>query len=227
MDEDLRIDYHGWGLFELLNPFGLMCGLVSLSMLVGHGAVYLTSKTSGLVAERALWIAKRAPFVTAGLFALAGIWIAFGVQGYKITSEIVSDGPSNPLMKTVELVTGSWLYNYALHPWMIFAPLIGFAGMFGAARLSAMHRSGLAFFASSAGIFGIVATAGVSLFPFLLPSSLQPNASLTVWDASSSAGTLFVMLCATLVFLPIILLYTILAHFVMRGRVGPADAGYH
>ena len=76
---------------------------------------------------------------------------------------------------------------------------------------------------SSLAILGIIATVGLSMFPFLLPSSLNPVASLTVWDASSSQMTLFIMLVVTLVFLPIILLYTAWVYRVMRGRVTSAS----
>jgi cytochrome bd ubiquinol oxidase subunit II len=73
--------------------------------------------------------------------------------------------------------------------------------------------------AGALGIFGIIATAGVSLFPFLMPSDIAPGASLTVWDASSSRLTLFVMLLATLIFLPIVLFYTAIAFRTLRGVV--------
>jgi cytochrome d ubiquinol oxidase subunit II len=73
--------------------------------------------------------------------------------------------------------------------------------------------------ASALGIVGIIATAGVSMFPFLLPSNIAPAASLTVWDASSSRLTLFVMLVATLIFLPIVLIYTSIAFRLLRGTV--------
>jgi cytochrome d ubiquinol oxidase subunit II len=68
-------------------------------------------------------------------------------------------------------------------------------------------------------VASVIATAGLSTFPFLLPSSLDPNASLTVWDASSSRLTLLIMLGVTLVFLPIILCYTAWVYRVLRGRV--------
>jgi cytochrome d ubiquinol oxidase subunit II len=76
-----------------------------------------------------------------------------------------------------------------------------------------------AFIASAIGIAGIIATPGLAMFPFILPSSSQPNGSLTVWDASSSRGTLQLMLLVTLVLLPIVILYTGWVYRVMRGRV--------
>ena len=223
MDQDLRILYEGSGLFELLNPFGLLCGIVSLAMLVSHGAAYLSLKTSGEVAERSRTIAATLPLATAALFALAGVWVAFGIAGFKITSAPIADGPSNPLLKTVTMESGRWLANYAGHPWLLAAPLLGIAGALGLSLASRAKRPALAFVASAVSIFGIVSTAGVSMFPFLMPSSLQPAAGLTVWDASSSRLTLFVMLVATLVFLPIVLVYTGAVFRILRGPVTAAQ----
>jgi cytochrome d ubiquinol oxidase subunit II len=102
---------------------------------------------------------------------------------------------------------------------MIAAPVIGIVGPLLALLLTQSRKAGLAFIVSGVGILGIVATAGVSMFPFLMPSNIMPAASLTVWDASSSQLTLFVMLICTLVFLPIVLLYTGFVYRVMRGTV--------
>jgi len=99
------------------------------------------------------------------------------------------------------------------------APVLAVLGS-AVASLALNFRWGTtALVASSVAIFGIIATVGLSIFPFLLPSSLAPNDSLTVWDASSSQMTLFIMLLATLVFLPIVLGYTFWAFRVMRGTV--------
>ena len=153
------------------------------------------------------------------LFALGGLWVAFGMDGYVVTSVIDGNAAINPLGKTVALVHGGWVSNYGLYPWMIVAPVLGFLGLIGAV-LGLQMRIGVAtLVASSTAIFGIITTAGLSLFPFLLPSSTMPVASLTLWDASSSQLTLWVMLLATLVFLPIILLYTSWVFRVMRGPV--------
>jgi len=221
IDSDLRVLYEGGGLFELLNPFGLLCGLVSLAMLSTHGAVYLTVKAEGPVKERAAAFVRIGALATVALFVIAGFWVAFVLSGYAITGAVSSNGPSNPLLKTVALVRGQWLQNYGTYGWMLLAPALGIAGPLLTIWLTAGKRSGLAFVTSAAGILGIISTAGVSMFPFLMPSSIMPAASLTVWDATSSHLTLFVMLLATLIFLPIVLAYT---GFVFRVLKGPVTA---
>ena len=221
IDSDMRVLYEGGGLFELLNPFGIMCGLVSVAMLTTHGAVYLTVKAEGPVKERAAAYVRIGALVTVVLFILAGIWTAFGLKGYAITSAIAVDGPSNPLLKTVTQVRGQWFANFGTYKWMMLAPALAIVGPLATLMFTASRRHGLAFVTSAIGILGIISTAGVSMFPFLLPSDIMPSASLTVWDATSSQLTLFVMLVATLIFLPIVLAYT---GFVFRVLKGPVTA---
>lgn len=218
LDRTLRPFYHG-NFFQLLTPFALLCGLVSLSMLVVMGAVVIAKRTDGAVAERATRYGQWAALAAIVLFALAGVWIAFGIEGYVITSAVVTDAPSNPLTKTVVREVGGWMSNYSAHPWTIIAPVLGFGGMALAGLGLRFRRNLIAVLAAGAGVSGIVATAGLSLFPFFLPSSYNPAASLTVWDASSSQLTLFVMLIATLFFLPIIVMYTTWVFKVISGPV--------
>jgi cytochrome d ubiquinol oxidase subunit II len=217
-DPDLRASYQ-ITLLGLLNPFGLLCGLVSVAMLVMHGAAYLDVKAGEPVAGRARRAGGVAAIATLVLFALAGLATAFLIRGYVITSAIDPAGPSNPLGKTVVTQTGAWLANYGAHPWMLAAPALGFAGALSAFFLFKAARPVLTWVATSASVAGIVATAGVSMFPFLLPSSSSLSSSLTVWDASSSRLTLGVMLAATVVFVPIVLAYTAWVFRVLRGRV--------
>src|SRR5262249_35808466 len=101
-------------------------------------------------------------------------------------------------------------------------PGLGLAAPLLALFLTRIRWRGPAFIASALGIFGIIATAGASMFPFLMPSNIAPGASLTVWDASSSQLTLFVMLLATLIFLPIVLVYTSIVFRALRGPVSVA-----
>ncbi|HSV24477.1 MAG TPA: cytochrome d ubiquinol oxidase subunit II, partial [Xanthobacteraceae bacterium] len=186
IDSDLRVMYQGSGLFELLNPFGLLCGLLSAAMLATHGAVYLTLRTDSTVQARARDAAMAGAATTIILFAVAGLWVWLGIDGYAITGAITPDGPSNPLLKTVVRQPHQWFDNYATHRWTIAAPVLGFLGPLLALLLTMARWRGVAFVASAIGIFGIIATAGVSMFPFLMPSDIAPAASLTVWDASSS-----------------------------------------
>ncbi|TWB40960.1 cytochrome d ubiquinol oxidase subunit II [Nitrospirillum viridazoti] len=221
-DADLRVTYTG-GFLGLLNPFALLCGLVSLAMVIMHGAVYLAVKTDGQVAARARGVVPWAVLAMLVLFSLAGAWIALGIDGYAVTSAVVADGPSNPLMKTVERAPGTWLENYRRLPLSLIVPALAYVGALATWGLIRAERVGLAFITSSLAVAGVVGTAGVSAFPFLLPSSSDPASSLTVWDASSSHTTLQIMLVATLVFMPLILAYTAWVFRVLRGPVRAQD----
>jgi cytochrome bd ubiquinol oxidase subunit II len=221
-DADLRAHYD-ITLWTLLNPFALLCGLVSLAMTIMHGAAYLALKAGEPVARRARGYGQVAAGAVILLFALAGIVTATMIDGYRVTSAFVADGPSNPLAKTVVREPGAWLSNYGEHPWMLLAPILGLLGALAAIPLLRGNRRVAAFIATALSVFGIVATAGVSMFPFLLPSSTTPNASLTVWDSSSSAFTLGLMLVAALIFVPLILAYTGWVFRVLRGPVTVED----
>jgi len=218
-DGDLRM-HSTITLFSLLNPFALLVGLVSLSMIVLHGAVWLNLKTDAAVKARAHTIIPYAALVFAILFALAGFWLS-RLQGFQIAGQIAYDGPSNPLNKTVTLVPGGWFANAALYPALWLTVAAAYLGALGAVLLRA--RPGLAFIASALVPFGTIATAGTALFPFLMPSSSEPNQSLTVWDASSSLLTLAITLAAVVIFLPIVLAYTAWVYRVMRGPVRADD----
>jgi cytochrome d ubiquinol oxidase subunit II len=223
-DDTLRPSYHG-SFFGLLLPFALLCGLVSVAMLVAHGAAMLALKTSGAIFERARIYGRVASIVTIVLFALAGLWVAYGLDGYVVTSVQDPLGPSNPLAKEVARSTGAWLGNYGTHPWMMIAPALGFLGSLVAVAGFSARGAWAAFLGTAAAVFGVIATAGLSLFPFLLPSSLDPHMSLTVWDASSSRLTLWIMLLVTGFFLPIIVVYTSFVYWVMRGKVTDDHVG--
>ncbi|WP_107340556.1 cytochrome d ubiquinol oxidase subunit II [Agrobacterium pusense] len=219
LNDDLRIFYDGTTLFELLNPYAILCGLVSVAMLVMHGAAWLVLKTDGPVAARARSFGAVAALATTVLFALGGVLLWLGIDGYRFTSEVVTDGPSNPLSKTVEIATGVWFSNYAAHPWMMLAPALGLVFPLVALLLLTLRREVMALLASSLAIFGIISTVGLTMFPFILPSSVDPKSSLTVWDASSSHMTLFIMLVVALIFIPIIVAYTSWVYRVLWGKV--------
>ncbi|MDE4275068.1 cytochrome d ubiquinol oxidase subunit II [Phaeobacter gallaeciensis] len=222
---DLMPMYEGsfYGKFlGLLRPFAVLAGVVSFSMLLMHGAAWLTLKTEGVIAERARRIGTVAGMVAAGGYVLAGLWLAVGIDGFALVNDVVPNGPSNPLYSQVTR-EGSWLAAYVARPWIVVAPLMGFAGIAMAIRgLKAGHEVSTLLWSKMA-ITGIVASVGLTMFPFILPSTVDPNSSLTVWDASSSHQTLFIMLVVTAIFMPLILAYTAWVYKVLWGKVTEAD----
>jgi cytochrome d ubiquinol oxidase subunit II len=221
-DDTIKATYTG-GFFGLLNPFAILTGLVSVGMLLLHGAVWLQLKTTDELRERSRGVAVVLGLATAALFGIAGIWLAMGIDGYVITSEVVGDAASNPLTKTVVREEGAWLANYGKYPLMMLAPAIGLLAPLAAVVLSLRKHEGWAFVASSLTIAGIILTAGFSMFPFMMPSSTHPSMSLTLWDASSSHYTLGVMFYVAALFVPLILGYTAWSFYVMHGRLREED----
>ena len=217
-DDTLRSFYTG-SFWALLNPFALLCGVVSLSMLMMHGAVYLQLRSDGVVQVRAQNAALITGIICALAFALAGVWIGYGIDGYLITSTQDVNVALNPLTKTVEKSAGAWLRNYQIYPWMLLAPTAGFIGILLALFNARLNNERTAFLFSSIAIAGIILTAGFSMFPFIMPSSSHPISSLTLWDAVSSQKTLGIMFVVTIIFLPLIMIYTSWVFRVLRGKV--------
>lgn len=220
-DDSMRIFYEG-GLLGLLNPFALATGVLSVLMLAVHGALWLGLKASGAVRARAGMLALWMIPVVGALFMVLGVLVHLWLPGYVITSALVTDGPSNPLLKEVALVAGGWAINYERYPWFWTAPVMGVGGLLVAWFALVKQVDWLAFVGSKLSIAGIITTVGLSMFPFILPSSLDPSASLTVWDSSSSELTLLIMLVATAIFMPLILAYTAWVFKVLFGRVTEA-----
>jgi len=215
---DMHIYYDGT-FFGLLNPFALLCGLLSVAMLAMHGAAWLQLKTEGAVADRARGYGSIAALLTVLLYAVAGFLLWKFVDGYRVTSSLPPDGPSNPLLKTVEAHASAWFANYEAYPLLYIVPGLGLAGAL-LAWVGFRARSELmTLIASALSIAGIILSVGVSMFPFILPSSADPRASLTVFDSSSSHLTLFIMLVVTAIFIPIIVAYTSWIYHVLRGKV--------
>lgn len=205
----------------LLRPFALLAGVVSLAMLLMHGAAWLSLKAEGKVAERARHIGTRAGIIAAAGYAIAGLWLAVGIDGFSL-GEVAPNGPSNPLYSEVTR-TGSWLAAYAVRPWIAIAPVMGFVGITLAVLGLRAGREVSTLLWSKLGIFGIVSSVGLTMFPFILPSTLDPRSSLTVWESSSSHQTLFIMLVCTAIFMPLILLYTAWVYKMLWGKVTEAQ----
>ena len=220
-DTDLRVAYHG-SFFALLNPFAVLCGLVSVSMLAAHGAAFVKMKTDDVIARRASLALRIASLAAVALFLIAGVLVATVIGGYQIVDAAPFDTVANPLLKSVVGAPGLWLTNYSTYPWTVAAPLIGVVGGVLALLFAKSRFEKSVFICTGLMIVGVILTAGFSMFPFIMPSSLDGRSSLTVWDSTSSQMTLQIMLIAVIIFLPIILIYTSWVYRVMRGKVTAA-----
>lgn len=219
LDSTLRSTYTG-NFWQLLNPFGLLAGLVSLSILMLHGGTWLMMRADGAVAERSRRAAQLFALVFLLCFCGAGLWLWLGnIQGLVIASAFDANSGLNPLSKTVVQGNAGWLANYSSYPPSMLAPLAGIFGALLALVAASGRKAGWAFLGSSLAITGTLCTAGFALFPFIMPSSIDPASSLTVWDAVSSHKTLGIMLVAAAIFVPLILCYTLWSYVKMWGKV--------
>lgn len=217
-DEFMRPYYTG-SFWQLLNPFALLAGVISLLMVIMHGAVWLQARTVDSLEWRCSRVAMVSSIALLILFALAGIWVAKGLDGYIIMLMPDAGSSFTPEMKQVMTQSGAWMQNYDLYPWMMWAPTIALLAMAGVFLASRAGKSALAFISSSLALTGVILTAGFSMFPFVMPSSTDVNSSLTLWDATSSELTLKIMFWVAVIFVPIILLYSFWTYRKMWRRL--------
>jgi cytochrome d ubiquinol oxidase subunit II len=192
-------DYAGT-FFGLLNPYALVIGLTGLAMLTTHGGLYLTIKAEHDLADRARSWAQRAWWAYIALAAVGTIWTLVG----------------QPHL----------LRNYLAYPVLFVLPVAAVAAIVATRLWSKQGKDTKAFVASSVGIAGLMATAGVGLFPNLVPALGAPERSLTAFNASSSQTTLTAMLVVALVGMPLVLLYTAFIYRTFRGKVQLDEHSY-
>jgi len=217
-DEFMRPYYTGTFL-QLLNPFSLLVGVISLTMVVMHGATWLQMRTLDGLEAKARSTAKLTSLLLFVLFGAAGLWLANSIDGFVIEMMPDPNSAFTPDQKQVSQQAGAWLTNYSLYPWMITAPVLGFLGAVIVYLSSHKDRAVLAFIGSSLAIIGIILTAGFSMFPFVMPSSTDINSSLTLWDAASSELTLKIMFWVAVIFIPLITAYSLWTYSKMWRRL--------
>ena len=218
LNELSQVTYTG-SFFALLNPFALLCGVLSLAMLVTHGANWLQMKTTAELRNRARAITQIGALVTLITFVLAGVWLSFK-EGYVVTTVLDHFAPSSPASgKEVAVEVGAWFKNFNETPALWIFPALVVIGALLNVVASKANRCGFAFFFSVLTMAGVIITAAVSMFPFVMPSSTHPAQSLLMWDATSSELTLTLMFYLALVFVSISLLYTIWSYYKMFGRL--------
>ena len=214
----MRSFYTG-SFWALLNPFALLCGAVSVAMLVFHGGVYLMHRTEGIVYARTRKTLIYSALITLVLFSIGGVWVA-GMEGFVVAAGTLDPGGlPNPLGKEVVQQAGAWLLNYQHWPLTMLVPVLAYVGMLAALLLARAGKTLLAFVCSALSVASVIGTFAVSMFPFILPSSSDLRSGLTVWDATSSHLTLTVMFFAIILIMPVVVTYTGWAFNVMRGKV--------
>ncbi|CAX58835.1 cytochrome d ubiquinol oxidase subunit II [Erwinia billingiae] len=218
MDEYLRLFYTG-NFFQLLNPFALLAGIVSLTMILTQGATYLQMRTVGELHVRSRLAAQISALVMVVCFVLAGVWVMYGIDGYAVTSVLDHNAASNPLGKEVVREAGAWMVNFNKTPLLWIIPALGVVLPLLTILCSRLEKGAWAFVFSSLTLACVILTAGVAMFPFIMPSSTMPNMSLTMWDSTSSLLTLKIMTVAAIIFVPIILAYTTWCYYKMFGRL--------
>ena len=202
---------------------GLLAGVVSVGMIITQGATYLQMRTVGELHLRTRATAQVAALVTLVCFALAGVWVMYGIDGYVVKSTMDHYAASNPLNKEVVREAGAWLVNFNNTPILWAIPALGVVLPLLTILTARMDKAAWAFVFSSLTLACIILTAGIAMFPFVMPSSTMMNASLTMWDATSSQLTLNVMTWVAVVLVPIILLYTAWCYWKMFGRITKED----
>ncbi|MBX4132152.1 cytochrome d ubiquinol oxidase subunit II [Frischella sp. Ac48] len=224
-DEFMRVSYEG-NFFGLLNPFALLAGIISLMLIVTQGGAWLQLKTTGELYLKARKATQISALILIIAFIIAGIWVVFGLHGYEITSVMDHYADSNPLFKSVTTDT-SWLNNFKVLPILWAIPLLAIVMPMLTIILSGKDKNGWVFLTSSLTIACVLMTFAITTFPFIMPSSIMPDASLTIWDATSSHLTLNIMFWVVMIFLPIILLYTTWAYIKMFGRINKSYIEKH
>ena len=218
LDEYMRLFYTG-NFFQLLNPFALLAGIVSLTMILTQGATYLQMRTVGELHVRSRLAAQISSLVMMICFVLAGVWVMKGIDGYVVTSVLDHNAASNPMGKEVVREAGAWLVNFNQTPLLWSIPALGVVLPLLTILCSRMEKGAWAFLFSSLTLACVILTAGVAMFPFIMPSSTVPAASLTMWDTTSSLLTLKTMTIAAIIFVPLILAYTTWCYYKMFGRL--------
>jgi cytochrome bd ubiquinol oxidase subunit II len=185
--------YHG-NLLSLLNPYGILTGLLFVCLFAVHGALYISVKTSGNLGIRAKALADKVWFVLLAVAVLFLVCTAFATDLY---------------------------VNYQLAPVLLVIPLIAVASLILIKFFSARDETLKAFTASCATIVFVSFTGIIGLFPNLIPSSLDPAYSMTIYNSSSSKLTLAIMTVVALVFVPVVIAYKVWVYRVFREKISP------
>ncbi|MFT9016014.1 MAG: cytochrome d ubiquinol oxidase subunit II [Acetobacter sp.] len=206
----------------LVNPFAILCGLMSVALSVYQGGVMLMLRSEEPIYGRARRYAMRGGLAAVTLFVGGGVWIS-RLNGFRLI-EGAPGMPANPMQgQHVAVTAGGWLLNFQAHPALWLIPVLGAACMLSGTLMVRACHPVMAWWIGVGSWVGTIGTVGAAMFPFLMPSATTPDQSLTIWNSTASAYGLTCMLVVAVIFVPVILSYTSWCYYVMRGKVRTAD----
>lgn len=201
----MRSFYDG-NFLQLLNPFGVLGGLASLFMILMHGTAYLNRRTMGDLQAHIRHLHRTFCVVFLILVTLIGVMLVYHVNGYQLVSQSANP-TAHPFDMVIAQSKGGWFASFAQHPWKWIPVVLTYVGVLISLATLKRGRGYMAFAGSAIAIAGTIFTVGCNLFPFVIPSSVNPSQSLTVWNATSSQYTLTGMFYICLIFLVVIFAY--------------------
>ena len=184
----------------LLNPYAVLIGVLSLVMFVMHGAAYLAVKTEGDLQQR------MARWTSGAWMAFVVVYLVATIATFFVSPFLLEGVLSNPLF---------WIFFLLLLASIVYVPV---------ANRAQQHFR--AFLASSATIAAVIGLTAVSLFPRMVPSSIDLANSLTIYNASSTPRTLTVMLVIALIGMPLVIGYTVWIYKIFAGKVVITEESY-
>jgi cytochrome bd ubiquinol oxidase subunit II len=197
---DHEFEYTGGPLWEFLNPYALMVGITSLALMMTHGAIYLLLKTEGRLYARLTLLLRNG--------------IIFFIISFSITTLYT-------LIYIPHLSD-----NFKEDPALFIVPVLVFLSIANIPRLATKRKFGQAFFFSSVTISLLLVLVAIELYPNLLFSTLDPENTITIYNAASSEKSMGIMLTITAIGGPLVLLYTIIVYRTFRGKVKLDETSY-
>jgi len=187
--------YHGT-LFTLLNPYGLLTGLLFVLLFIVHGSLWLAVKTNEDLSKRASSVANTAWYALLVIAVLFLIYTAFATRLYE---------------------------NYIKSPIWFVVPAIAVLALLSTKVFALLGAYLKAFYSSCLTILTVTFTGVIGLYPNLIPSNIDKNYSLTIFNSSSSPYTLKIMTVVALIFVPVVIAYQIWVYRIFRNKVTVDD----
>lgn len=197
---DENFDYAGGGFFEFLNPYALLVGITTLALFMMHGAIYLLLKTEGRLYEKLIRLLRQGMIFFIISFVITTIYTLLYIPH-------LSDSFKN-------------------NPELFAVPVLVFLSIANVPRLASKRKFGWAFFFSALTISMLLVLVAIELYPVLLRSTVDPDHSITVYNAASSTKSLKIMLRIVAIGTPLVLFYTIFVYKTFAGKVKLDEHSY-